>query len=331
MLYERDWRLTFYNRRSLVTCDAPVVLGPMIRYPDGTTVAVGTAAEVQVPLDRRVALSILSRRRRGDERVRGVTKTAMDLNRATAGNARRHVFHHPDDDPLHGLALPQPPRTRVGQPGGGGSARCRPLRRAQLDRAASGYPQPSRWRSVTRSRARMASRTLTPARCPRSLADLGVRRVCAVHRPDGEPGSVLVAQAGPAGPFSVSTVPKAAECELWKPDNIAKLSGSTGRAELFVWMDAGTAQAALCTLILPEFAREQSGLRPPSLPAGVTGVWVATGSAGWPQPVAALLRSDGRAWSVMELPACRAAQIEIHDGTGPGQQTRSRSCVRVHW
>jgi len=169
-----------------------------------------------------------------------------------------------------------------------------------------------------------------PGALPRPLADLGVRRVCAVHRRGGGPGSVLVARAGPAGPFSVSTVPKAAECELWKPDNIAKLSGSTGRAELFVWLDAGTAQAALFTLILPEFARELSSLRPPSLPAGVTNVWVAAGSAGWPQPVAALLRSDGRAWSVTELPACRAAQIEILDGTGPGQQTRSRSCLRVH-
>jgi len=116
MLYERDWRLTFYNRRSLATCDAPVVLRPMIRYPDGTTVAVGTAAEIQVPLDRRVALSILSRRRRGDERVPGVTKTAMDLNRATAGNARRYVFHHPDDDPLHGLALPQPRERELAGP-----------------------------------------------------------------------------------------------------------------------------------------------------------------------------------------------------------------------
>jgi Protein of unknown function (DUF4238) len=110
MLYERDWVLTFYNRRSLATSDAPVVLRPMIRHSDGTTVAVGNAAEVQVPLDRRVALCMRSRRR-GDERMPGTTKTAADLNRATAGNARRYVFHHPDDDPLKGLVLP-PPRGR---------------------------------------------------------------------------------------------------------------------------------------------------------------------------------------------------------------------------
>ena len=39
-----------------------------------------------------------------------------------------------------------------------------------------------------------------PGALPRSLADLGVRRACAVHRVGSSgPGSVLVAQAGPAG------------------------------------------------------------------------------------------------------------------------------------
>jgi hypothetical protein len=115
MLYERDWVLTFYNRRSLATSDAPVVLRPMIRYPDGTTVAMGNAAEVQVPLDRHVALSMRSRSR-GDQRVPGVTKTAVDLNKATAGNARRYVFHHPDDDPLEGLMLPEPRERELANP-----------------------------------------------------------------------------------------------------------------------------------------------------------------------------------------------------------------------
>ena len=46
----------------------------------------------------------------------GVTKTAVDLNRATAGNARRYVFHHPDDDPLHGLVLPQPRERELASP-----------------------------------------------------------------------------------------------------------------------------------------------------------------------------------------------------------------------
>ena len=32
----------------------------------------------------------------------------MDLNRATVGNARRYVFHHPGEDPLGCLMLPEP-------------------------------------------------------------------------------------------------------------------------------------------------------------------------------------------------------------------------------
>ncbi|MGD0603238.1 MAG: DUF4238 domain-containing protein [Streptosporangiaceae bacterium] len=64
MLYARDWHLTFFTRKSPVTADAPVVLRPMLRHPAGTSVAVGDAAEVQVPLDRRAALSM---RARGEE------------------------------------------------------------------------------------------------------------------------------------------------------------------------------------------------------------------------------------------------------------------------
>lgn len=73
-----------------------------------------------------------------------------------------------------------------------------------------------------------------PGALPRSLAAVGVRRACAVHRVDSEPGRVLITQAGPVGPFSVGTVVNAAECELQKPDNIAKLSGRRGRTELCV-------------------------------------------------------------------------------------------------
>ena len=66
MLYARDWHLTFFTRKTLVTADSPVVLRPMLRYPAGTSVAVGDAAEVQVPLDRRTSLSMTAAGR-GDQ------------------------------------------------------------------------------------------------------------------------------------------------------------------------------------------------------------------------------------------------------------------------
>lgn len=107
MLAARDWHLTFFSRKSLVTSDSPVVLRPMIRHPGGTTVAIGEAAEVQVPLDRRVALSMRAPWR-GDRLVPGTSKVAADLNQAVTQNARRFLFHHPSDEPLRGLTLPEP-------------------------------------------------------------------------------------------------------------------------------------------------------------------------------------------------------------------------------
>lgn len=115
MLYDRDWELRFFSRKSLATSDSPVILRPMITYPDGTTVTIADAAEVQVPLDRRVALSMTATSR-GDRRLPGSARTAADLNKAVANNARRFLFHHPSDNPLNGLALPQPRPRELSSP-----------------------------------------------------------------------------------------------------------------------------------------------------------------------------------------------------------------------
>lgn len=115
MLYQRAWDLTFFSRKALATSDSPVVLRPMLKYPSGTTVAIGEAAEVQVPLDRRVALSMVIRSTE-DRRIRGVTKKATELNQATASNARRFLFYHPSDEPLKGLTLPNRRRRETTSP-----------------------------------------------------------------------------------------------------------------------------------------------------------------------------------------------------------------------
>lgn len=110
MLYDRSWQLTFFTRKSLVTSDSPVILRPMLRYPAGTTVSIADAAEVQVPLDRRVAVSMKASSG-ADCWLPGTAKAAAELNQAVASDARRFLFHHPADNPLNGLALP-PPRPR---------------------------------------------------------------------------------------------------------------------------------------------------------------------------------------------------------------------------
>jgi Protein of unknown function (DUF4238) len=115
MLYERDWVLTFYARRSLATSDTPVVLRPAPGHPAGMGVEIANAGEINVPLDRRVALS-MGDTSFGDGRAAGVTKTALYLNDATAKNARRYIFHHPGDGPLRGLTLPKPREHELSSP-----------------------------------------------------------------------------------------------------------------------------------------------------------------------------------------------------------------------
>jgi hypothetical protein len=115
MLYNRGWVLTRYARKSLATSDTPVVLRPAIGHPVAKGIGIANAGEIHVPIDRRVALSV-GGDNIGDRWVAGVTKTALYLNDATAKNARHYLFHHPDDDPLHGLTLPEPRKRELVNP-----------------------------------------------------------------------------------------------------------------------------------------------------------------------------------------------------------------------
>lgn len=115
MLHARDWHLTFFTRKTLITVGSPVVLRPMLRYPAGTSVAAGDAAEVQIPPGRRAALSMTAPGR-GDQLRPGSAKIAADLNQAVANNARRFLFHHASDGPLAGQALPRPRLRELSSP-----------------------------------------------------------------------------------------------------------------------------------------------------------------------------------------------------------------------
>ncbi len=115
MLCERNWILTFYQRKRLATSDTPVILRPAAEHPASMGVGIGNAGEVHVPLDRRVALS-MGDGSTGDARVPGVTKTAIYLNHAMARNARKYLFHHPEDDPLRRLHLPGPRMRELASP-----------------------------------------------------------------------------------------------------------------------------------------------------------------------------------------------------------------------
>ncbi|MFJ8476578.1 DUF4238 domain-containing protein [Kitasatospora sp. NPDC094011] len=104
-LYGRSWNLIYFQRKPLVTTDTPVVLikplGQDPRLPTGTA----TAGGVLVALDRRVAL-LMTDDQLGDAQMPGSTALANSLNQRLVWEARRHIFHHPDDNPLQGLSLP---------------------------------------------------------------------------------------------------------------------------------------------------------------------------------------------------------------------------------
>jgi len=105
--FDRGWHLIRFTRRALVTTDAPVVL---LRHPasdPSSGVGLARAGGVLVPLDRRVGL-LMTLTGAPDKVVPGTTAWAKAFNQRLAWAARRAIYHHPDDNPLDGIELPEP-------------------------------------------------------------------------------------------------------------------------------------------------------------------------------------------------------------------------------
>ncbi|MFD8472017.1 DUF4238 domain-containing protein [Streptomyces globisporus] len=102
----RSWGLIRFERRALLIPDHPVTLVREENMPRFLGVGIGNAAAILIPIDRRVAIMMASP---GPEDffVRTHTKLAKELNQRFAYNARKELFHHPDDDPLHEVELPR--------------------------------------------------------------------------------------------------------------------------------------------------------------------------------------------------------------------------------
>ncbi len=103
--YGRSWNLIHFQRKALVTTDTPVVLMKPFGQDPGLPVGTATAGGVLVALDRRLGL-MMTNDRLGDAEIPGSTVLANSLNQRLVREARRHIFHHPDDNPLQGLSLP---------------------------------------------------------------------------------------------------------------------------------------------------------------------------------------------------------------------------------
>jgi hypothetical protein len=109
------------------------------------------------------------------------------------------------------------------------------------------------------------------------------------------------AQGGAIGPTDVT---RAAQIALGKEDNLKKLStaGVGERAELFVWMDEGSASAALTTPRLFPNVASSWPTDGPTLPTPVTRVWAAVGPNDCDVLARGLWVADGGTWEVIASP-----------------------------
>lgn len=121
-LVGRPWTLVEFDRRSIITCDDPVVL---VRHPAAEPsegVGFMTAWSITYPLSRKLGLLMSSiepvieagvpaesvRAGRADMTEQGTTKLEKFFNAQTATGASEWLFHHPDDSQFVPSPLPGP-------------------------------------------------------------------------------------------------------------------------------------------------------------------------------------------------------------------------------
>lgn len=97
MLRAMQWSLDIFERRSLITCDHPVVLLPNEDHPRWMGLGIFNAGGFAIALSRRRALVIGSSPDLPDLRLPGTTNMARSINSHIARNARHSIYHHPDD------------------------------------------------------------------------------------------------------------------------------------------------------------------------------------------------------------------------------------------
>ena len=123
-MYARQWSVVEFRRRSLLTCDHPVVLIPVEGEPSFMGVGILSAGGVFVPLNRQVGLvmgGVPPEVKQGKFGVRdakywGNTYFANYFNDVIIANAREAIFAHPDDAHLTQRPLPSPKRQELTHP-----------------------------------------------------------------------------------------------------------------------------------------------------------------------------------------------------------------------
>ncbi|WP_345482201.1 DUF4238 domain-containing protein [Amnibacterium soli] len=125
----RPWALVSFERKHLITSDAPVTLVPRRDAQDEEGVGLMTAAAILFPISRSQGLVMadpmpISRTVTVEEVSAGVADLrlpasaahARSFNSAAVINARRAVFHHPADAALVPDRLPEPASQEAAAP-----------------------------------------------------------------------------------------------------------------------------------------------------------------------------------------------------------------------
>jgi hypothetical protein len=106
-LFQRTPRILRFSDPSLLTSDAAAGLwAPDSDHP--RSVGVANARAIFVPLDRWTAIAFMQAGRPFDRVVEPLW--ARHINLAVADAAAEWIYHHPNDDPLGTIDLPQPRR-----------------------------------------------------------------------------------------------------------------------------------------------------------------------------------------------------------------------------
>ena len=125
----RPWSLIRFERQRLLTCDTPVLLVPRSDKPAWEGVGLLTAWALAIPLSRNIALLMTDPSRLAEHVTREfVASGAVDdvespsavwarsLRALTIRNARRFIYHHPDDSHLVPEDLHEPASMEIVPP-----------------------------------------------------------------------------------------------------------------------------------------------------------------------------------------------------------------------
>ena len=127
----RPWTLIRFKRQRLITSDTPLSLLPHADRDPGGGVGLANAWALSLPLSPTVGLLMtdpepvmahVSREEVAEGRLDGEefpsTQLARMINSSTIHNARRFLYHHPDDESRVPHSLPEPVGAEVGLLGG---------------------------------------------------------------------------------------------------------------------------------------------------------------------------------------------------------------------